>query len=92
MSSFALSKPEYMDTSEDQLVARAQKGDLNAFESLLRQHQEMVYAVAYQILGDADDARDVCQTCFINVHQDIGNYRPVDNEKSSTIECRMSLR
>jgi len=76
MSSFASFKSEYLDISEDQLVARAQEGDLDAFESLVRQHQEMVFAVAYQVLGDKDDARDVCQECFIKLHREIGSYRP----------------
>lgn len=61
---------------ENRLITSAQLGDLKAFEMLVRQHQDMVYAVAYQIVGDADDAQDVCQTCFMKVHRDIGKYRP----------------
>ena len=64
------------DMAEDHLIKSAQLGDLKAFEMLVRQHQDMVYAVAYQIVGNADDAQDVCQTCFIKVHRDIGKYRP----------------
>jgi RNA polymerase sigma-70 factor (ECF subfamily) len=50
--------------SEEHLVGRAQNGDLDAFEELVRQHQERVYAIACQMVGDRDDARDVCQERF----------------------------
>jgi RNA polymerase sigma-70 factor (ECF subfamily) len=65
-----------MSEQGEDLVVRAQDGDLAAFERLVRQYQEMAYAIAYQVVGDADDAHDVCQECFIKLHRVIGQYRP----------------
>ena len=65
-----------MTIPEEDLVARAQDGDLSAFESLVREHQEMAYAIAYRIAGNADDAKDICQESFIKLHRRIGQYRP----------------
>lgn len=65
-----------MSEQGEDLVVRAQDGDLAAFECLVRRYQEMAYQIAYQIVGDADDAQDVCQECFIKLHRVIGQYRP----------------
>ena len=64
-----------MSLDESRLIVRAKEGDANAFAALLRQHQEMALRVALQIVGDWDDAEDVCQESFIKVYRHLGRYR-----------------
>ena len=64
-----------MSLDESRLIVRAKEGDANAFAALLRQHQEMALRVAFQIVGDWDDAEDVCQESFIKVYRHLGRYR-----------------
>lgn len=38
-----------------------------AFEQLMRRHENVLYRVCYRLLGDPDDARDVCQEVMVKV-------------------------
>lgn len=49
---------------ERQLVKLAQKGDKDAFETLVRRHQHRVFAVARGILKRQEDVEDVSQQVF----------------------------
>ena len=51
--------------TEKELVQLARQGDEAAWYSLVSQHQEPVYRLAYLLLGDPDDAQDVAQDAFI---------------------------
>ncbi|MDX1994341.1 MAG: sigma factor [bacterium] len=57
------------------LIQAAQRGDVNAFNALVLQHQDAVYTAAYRILGDPDSAADVAQDAFINAHRKLDTYR-----------------
>ncbi len=54
-----------MTESDADLVARAQEGDEVAFGELVRRHLDRAHAVAYRILRDREDARDVVQDGFV---------------------------
>lgn len=47
------------------VIARARRGDSAAYESLVSEHREAVFRLAYLLLGDADDAEDIAQETFI---------------------------
>ena len=66
-----------MSLDESRLIVLAKEGDANAFAALLRQHQEMALRVAFQIVGDWDDAEDVCQESFVKMYWS-GKYPTVD--------------
>jgi RNA polymerase sigma-70 factor (ECF subfamily) len=55
-------------------VTRAQRGDMNAFESLVRRYQQRVYGVAFRILRRHDVADDVAQEAFIRAHQALDRF------------------
>jgi RNA polymerase sigma-70 factor (ECF subfamily) len=63
-------------TDEARLIARAARGDRDAFEELVRSRQERVFWTAFQVVGDEDDARDVAQQVFIRLWQVLPRYRP----------------
>lgn len=50
------------------LVRRAQGGDKEAFEELIRRHQQRVFAVANGILRKREDVEDIAQQVFVKVH------------------------
>ncbi len=60
---------------EESLFLRAQKGDYSAFESLVSRMQGRVYATAYRILGQQQDAEDVVQQTFLSVIEHIDAFR-----------------
>jgi len=58
--------------TETSLVRKAQKGDVEAFSSLVRLYQRRVVSVAYRLLGNGEDARDVAQDAFVRAYRALG--------------------
>jgi RNA polymerase sigma-70 factor, ECF subfamily len=58
------------------LIGLARRGDESAWESLMRQHQEAVFRLAYLLLGDADQAEDVAQEVFIRAFRSLHRFDP----------------
>lgn len=62
---------------EDRELALALKrGETKAFEELVRRHQGRVYAVAYRLTGNREDALDVAQDSLIKAYQRIDAWQP----------------
>lgn len=57
--------PAIEDLDELTVVARAQEGDLNAFEHLVDSYQGKIFRLAFRMLNDRLDAEDVVQETFI---------------------------
>ncbi len=62
--------------SDDELAIALQAGDLRAFDELVRRHQHRVYAVAYRITTNREDARDVAQESLLRAYRRIHQWRP----------------
>jgi RNA polymerase sigma-70 factor (ECF subfamily) len=59
---------------ESDLIERAAQGDGDAYDALVRQHQDAVFRLAYLITGDPDDADDVSQETFIRAHRHLNRF------------------
>ncbi len=57
------------------VVRRAQRGDREAFGSLVEQFQPTVYAIAMRRLGNPSDALELTQEVFLHVLERIGQLR-----------------
>ncbi len=53
---------------EHALIARAKNGDVDAFESLVRQHQQTIYRLCLRITGAHQTADDLSQDTFIKAY------------------------
>lgn len=60
---------------EEQLIARSQRGDVDAFNQLVLRYQQTLYGVILRMLGDPDIAADVTQDAFIAAFRGIRTYR-----------------
>ena len=60
---------------ERALVARAQAGDLAAFEALYRANLGRVYAVCFRMAGEATLAEELAQDVFVRAWQRLGSFR-----------------
>ena len=58
------------------LLMQARQGDPAAFETLLEQHKQRVFGVAWRLLGQAEDARDVCQEVFLRLYRSLHRIDP----------------
>ncbi|HEX9118437.1 MAG TPA: sigma-70 family RNA polymerase sigma factor [Anaerolineae bacterium] len=61
-------------SAENLLIGSAQGGDLQAFNKLVLMYQGLAYNVAYNLLGNADEAVDATQDSFVKAYQAIGRY------------------
>lgn len=58
------------------LIRRSQVGDEGAFAALFHKYKNLVYKTAYLMLGDANEAEDVLQEVFIQVHKSLHTFQP----------------
>lgn len=59
---------------DEQLVARAQKGDKRAFELLVRKYQHKIVQLVGRLVGEAD-APDVAQETLIKAYRALAGFR-----------------
>ena len=59
----------------DDVVRRAQHGDVQAFESLYRAHSPAIYALCRRMIGDEREARDLVQDVFVRAWQRLPTFR-----------------
>lgn len=78
-----------METDE-QLMAAVARGDMDAFEDLVRRHQQTALNVAYRFLGNQGDAEDAAQEAFLRILDRAAAYRPT--AKFRTYLCSIVTR
>jgi len=62
---------------DDKALALAlQSGDEAAFDEIVTRFQGRVYAVAYRVTGNREDALDIAQEVFIKVYRKIDTWKP----------------
>ena len=61
--------------TDSQLVARAQAGDLPAFEELVKKYQRDIYNLAYRKVNDPEEAKDLAQQAFMQAFIHIRSFR-----------------
>jgi RNA polymerase sigma factor RpoE len=60
---------------ETDLVKRAKKGDLAAYDDLVRRYQERIYATIYHMTSNHEDANDLAQEAFIKAFQALRSFK-----------------
>ena len=60
---------------EPALINDAKNGDLDAFNRLVLQYQDMLYNTAYRVIGDPVLAADATQDAFISAFRKLKSYR-----------------
>src|ERR1700691_5462351 len=60
---------------ETALVARARRGDLQAYDELVKRYQERIYATIYHMTSNHDDANDLAQESFIKAYQALKSFK-----------------
>jgi RNA polymerase sigma factor (sigma-70 family) len=60
---------------ESELVRRARKGDLQAYDDLVKRYQERIYATIYHMTSNHEDANDLAQDSFIKAFQALKSFK-----------------
>jgi len=62
--------------TDKELMLSVAKGDMGAFEEIVRRHQRSAWNTAFRFLGDAEEAQDVVQDTFLKVLDAAPRYQP----------------
>lgn len=69
-----MTTPASTQVADAVLVEAARRGDLFAWERLVRRHQESVYRVAFIIVRDTALAEDATQSTFVRAYRALPSY------------------
>ncbi len=65
----------YSLTADEALVKAAQSGDMGAFEELVARHRDKIYARAYGMMRNEDDAIDLSQEAWVKGWQRLRQFQ-----------------
>ena len=71
----SLTAENQRDDSEGTIVQRAQRGDEQAFATLYRLHNKLVYSVCLRMTKDVAEAEDLTQEVFIQAFRNLNSFR-----------------
>src|SRR5574342_987986 len=74
-SLLAVCSDKIIPMDEQALILDAQKGNLDAFNTLVLHHQDSLFNTALRILGDDDLAADATQEAFLSAFKSISSFR-----------------
>jgi len=61
------------------LLQLARRGEVQAFEALVRQHQASVFSVGYRMLGRRDVAEDLAQEVFLQLYRRLDSIESMEH-------------
>jgi len=66
---------EYSSAEDAALVRAAQKGDTDAFEELVARHRDKIYARAFSMMRNEDEAIDLSQEAWVKGWQRLAQFQ-----------------
>lgn len=66
---------EYATEPDEKLVAWAQKGDMQAFEELVARHRDKIYARAFSMMRNEEEAVDLSQEAWVKAWQRLNQFQ-----------------
>ncbi len=72
---------KYTSMTDEQLVKAYAQGNNEAFDTLLRRHQERIFSYIFRIVKNEDVANDIFQDTFVKAIQTIRQGRYTENGK-----------
>ena len=65
----------YSTAKDEELVKAAQKGDMAAFEELVARHRDKIFARAFSMMRNEDDATDLSQEAWVKGWQRLVQFQ-----------------
>ena len=69
-----MTESDHSSAEDPALVQAAQKGDMAAFEELVARHRDKIYARAYSMVRNEDEAIDLSQEAWVKGWQRLGQF------------------
>ncbi len=61
--------------SDDELVLKAQQGDVHAFDELVERYHGKIYGLTYNMTSNREDAEDLTQDIFVKAFQALPRFK-----------------
>ena len=71
-----------MRTDDRQVIERVLKGETNAFNILIREWEKPIFNFILRMIGDRDEAMDLCQDCFMKAYRELKTLKDRDRFSS----------
>ncbi len=72
-----------------ELVSFCKKGNIDAFEDLVRKYQRRMLNIAYRVIGNYQDACEILQDAFVSAYKGIKNFE--EKARFSTWLCTIVI-
>jgi RNA polymerase sigma-70 factor (ECF subfamily) len=69
-------------TEERKVIERVLDGDSEAFNLLIRQWERPIYNFIVRMIGNRDEAMDLCQDCFMKAYRELRTLKDRDRFSS----------
>ena len=63
------------EPADGELVERARRGDVGAYEQIVERYREPVFRVAYLVTRSSADAQEAAQDAFVKAYAALGRFR-----------------
>ena len=70
-----MSDKDHSSVDDQELVRRAQKGDMGAFEELVARHRDKIYARALSMMRNEEEAVDLSQEAWVKGWQRLSQFQ-----------------
>jgi RNA polymerase sigma-70 factor (ECF subfamily) len=60
---------------DDELVLKAQQGDVHAFDQLVERYHGKIYGLTYNMTSNREDAEDLAQEVFVKAFQALPRFK-----------------
>ena len=68
-------KKQTIRDEDYEFVSLCKKGDVDAFEVLVKKHQKRMFNIAYRMMGNYEEASEIVQDAFVSAYRGIKNFR-----------------
>jgi len=68
-------KADHSSASDEQLVGASKRGDMGAFEELVARHRDKIYARAFSMMRNEDEALDLSQEAWVKSWQRLKQFQ-----------------
>jgi RNA polymerase sigma-70 factor (ECF subfamily) len=69
-------------SDDKNVIERTLKGDTEAFNILVRRWERPIYNFIFRMIGDRDEAMDLCQDCFMKAYRELRTLKDRDRFSS----------
>ena len=63
-----------MNINERWLIEESKKGNIDAFEQLIKDYKKSAYNIALRVMRNVEDAEDASQEALIKIYKNINNF------------------